>query len=565
MGCIILSGCSSSRQSPQQVQANDRESRGNVKLKEWNHDRALQHFIEGTALDAKGMYAEAILEYQEAGQYEPNAAISFAMSKDFWQLNKIERAVQEANNAVQLEPRNISYRENLATLFYQASRPDLAIREYKEIVKIDSSYSAGWFGLARLYQQVQPQQAIEIYEKMLSRDNNQMDVLLQCAQLYSMLERYDEAASKYRHMIELDPNNALLQKQLAETYAKGGRIEQAQALLDSVVQADTTDAEAIITSAHLALERKQFLKALYLVEILEHQNIKNTELRLQIGIVYFGLIEYDSLYIPTTITQLEGIQKDSPSDWRPYWYLGAIAANQHKDSLAGSYFEQVVKLENHHGDAWWYYGSSLFEQGKYDKLLEAMDQAQKLLPNDFRMYLLQGLALTRKNQQAEALQPLNKAYALNPNDLNVLSTLALTLDGMHNYQQSDSVYEQGIKQFSSSALLLNNYSYSLAERGLQLNRALEMSKQAITVEPDNAAYLDTYGWILFRLDKDSDAALYLEKSIATGKASSEVHEHLGDVYKKQGNEMKAIELWKKALMMDPNNEAAKQKLAGEGK
>jgi tetratricopeptide (TPR) repeat protein len=361
-------------------------------------------------------------------------------------------------------------------------------------------------------------------------------------------------------MLDLDPKNKQLQKQLAETYAKGGRLDQAQMMLDTMVQSDSTDAEAIAALADISLEQKQFQKAINLYEYLLHQGIKSTEIKLRIGIGFFGLSEHDSTLVPKTIALFEDLQKELSSDWRSYWYLGAIAASQHKDSIAESYFEQVTKLEERHGDAWWFFGSSLFEQGKYDKLVETMQHAQKLFPGDFRFYLLQGLALIRKEKQEEAVMPLEKAYELNPKDITTLSTLAMTLDGVHRFQRSDSLYEEGLRQDPASALLLNNYSYSLAERGLQLGRALEMAKQAITAEPENAAYLDTYGWIYFRLQRYEDAAVYIEKSIATGKASSVVHEHLGDIYEQLGQKEKAIVWWKKALEMDSNNEAVKEKI-----
>jgi pentatricopeptide repeat protein len=556
VGIFFLSGCGNSQQSSQSTHSERTNTLQNDKIQEMRHDRALQHFIEGAALDAKGSYAEAILEYQEAIQAEPNAAIFFAISRDYLLLSKFNRAGETAGEAVRLEPQNISYRENLGTIYFQASRADLAIREYEEIIKIDSNYSAGWFALARLYQPLQPQKAVEIYEKMLSRDDGQLEVLFQCAQLYSSLGRYDESAKKYKRMSELDPGNKQLQKQLAETFAKGGRLDQAQTLLETMIAVDSSDAEIIATLADVYLNQKQFEKAIDLYEKLLSRDIKNTEIKLRIGIGFFGLTEHDSTLIPRTNTFFETLQKEVPADWRPYWYLGAIAANQHKDSLAGSYFEQVIKLEERHSDAWWFFGSSLFEQAKYDKLLETMEQVQKVLPNDFRFYLLQGLALTRMEKQEEAVKPLEKAYELNPKDLNTLSTLALTLDGLQRYPRSDSLYEEGLKQDPKSALLLNNYGYSLAERGLQLQRTLEMAKQAITIEPENSAYLDTYGWILFKLKNYEEAAIYIEKSIASGKTSSVVHEHLGDVYEKLGQKEKAVELWKKAFEMDSKNENA---------
>ena len=559
VGIFFLIGCSGSQNTSQSA-SNRASSLQERKMKELRHDYALQHFIEGAALDAKGAFAEAILEYQEALQSDPNASIYFAISKDYLLLNKFDRAVETASEAVRLDPKNIPYHENLGTIYFNVSRADLAIHEYEEIIKIDSNYISAWTALAHLYQPIQPQKALDIYEKMLERNGEQFDILFQCAQLYTALGRFDEAAARYKRMLDLDPNNKLLKKQLAETFAKGGRLDQARSILETMVESDSSDAEVVATLADVYLDQKQFQNAINLYEKLLNRGIKNTEIKLRIAIGFFGLTEHDSTLIQKTQGLFEELHKVVPSDWRPCWYLGAIAINQHKDSLAGIYFEEVTKLEGHNADAWWFLGSSLFEQGKYNRLLEEMEQAQKILPNDFRFYLLQGLALMRMEKQEDAVEPLQKAHKLNPKDLNALSTLAITLDGLHRYKDSDSLYEEGLRLDPKSALLQNNYGYSLAERGLQLRRALEMSKQAITAEPDNAAYLDTYGWIFYRLENYNDAAVYIEKSIATGKASAVVHEHLGDVYLKLGRKEQAIKLWKKALEMDSKNEAVKEKI-----
>jgi tetratricopeptide (TPR) repeat protein len=558
VGIFFLSGCSSSKQTSQSARIDTAIS---PHAREIQHDRALRHFIEGSALDAKGSFAEAILEYQEAILQDPNATVYYTISRDYMLLGKFDRAIETAEEAVRLDPQNILYRENLGTLYFNISKPDLAISEYEKIVSIDSNYTAAYFALARLYQSAQPQKSITIYEKMLDKNGDQLEVLFLCAQLYSSLGRFDEAAAKYKRMLDLDPSNKPLQKQLAETYAKGGRLDKAQALLETMIETDTTDIEVVASLADVYLDQKQFQKSIELYQRLLSSGIKNTEIKFRVGVGFFGLTEHDSTLTLKAIGIFQEMRNESPGDWRPLWYLGAIAANQHKDSLAGIYFEQVTKLEEHHGDAWWFFGTSLFEQGKYDSVLGEMDKAQKFLPNDFRFYLLQGLALTRMDKQEEALPSLSRAYKLNPKDLNTLSTFALTLDGLHRYKESDKIYEDGLVQFPKSALLLNNYSYSLSERGLQLKRALQMASEAVTAEPDNASYLDTYGWVFYKLEKYEDAAVYIEKSIATGKASSVVHEHLGDIYQKLGKKEKALDLWKKALEMDPKNEAAKAKIS----
>ena len=62
-------------------------------------------------------------------------------------------------------------------------------------------------------------------------------------------------------------------------------------------------------------------------------------------------------------------------------------------------------------------------------------------------------------------------------------------------------YDKALKIDPSYAPVLNNYAYYLSEEGKQLKKARSMSKKTIEAEPDNATYLDTYGWILHLLGK----------------------------------------------------------------
>ena len=109
--------------------------------------------------------------------------------------------------------------------------------------------------------------------------------------------------------------------------------------------------------------------------------------------------------------------------------------------------------------------------------------------------------------------------------------------------------------------MLNNYSYSLAERGIQLERALAMATEAVRQEPENASYLDTIGWVYYRLGKYDEAEKYIARAIATGHASSAVHEHMGDIYFKMGEKEKAEKFWRQALEMNSDNPVLRNKLA----
>jgi Tfp pilus assembly protein PilF len=172
-----------------------------------------------------------------------------------------------------------------------------------------------------------------------------------------------------------------------------------------------------------------------------------------------------------------------------------------------------------------------------------------------------GVAYNRVGRNEDAVHVLEKSRVLNPKDINALSQLALVYVGMKKYDECDRLYEEGLKLDPTNATILNNYSYSLADRNLQIERALEMATKAVAAQPDNTSFLDTIGWVYFRLGDFKQAEIYIKRAIDKGEVSPVVHEHLGDVYYKMKDVERAMEQWKIALKMDEGNASLKEKIA----
>jgi tetratricopeptide (TPR) repeat protein len=131
---------------------------------------------------------------------------------------------------------------------------------------------------------------------------------------------------------------------------------------------------------------------------------------------------------------------------------------------------------------------------------------------------------------------------------------------MKRTDDSDSLYEEALRINPEFSLALNNYAYSLSERGLQLERALGMARKALEVAPDNPSYLDTIGWIYFRLGRYRDAESFVKKAINKGEVSAVVHEHMGDIYFKLNDMDRALEHWNEALKLDGSNTQLRDKI-----
>ena len=556
-----LAGCSFSRDTAREQRTTQVTRKINEQLQEARQDQALARVIKASVYEVTGDFANAVLEYQEALQQEPTAAIHFAISKDYSLLGKHALAAQHAKEAVRLDSLKIQYRQNLAGIYMNAIQPELAIPEYERIVRLDSNNTEAWFNLARLYQTSRPLRAIEIYERILDREGDDWEILLQTAEIYNALGHFDQAADKYKRMVELDPSNKVLQRQLAEMYARAGKIKEATKILESILENDKNNAEALASLADIYLDQHDFERALVLYQKLLALEHTNPEVRLRVAISYMGQSQRDSTFVEKAKPIFEQLKKEIPNDWRSFYYLGMIADREKHDSLAGQYFERVTHLAEWNGDAWWYVGSSYFEKGEYQKLVDEMQRAKRALPRDSRIFLLEGLGYSRLDRTDEAVKALKHSLELKPDDMNAISTLALTLDGLHRYNESDSLYERALRLDPQSHLILNNYGYSLAERGLQLDRALKMSLQAIASDSGNASYLDTAGWVYFMLAKYDDARQYIEKAITAGGASATVYEHMGDIQSRLGQKEKAEEFWKQSLHLNGNNQSLKDKIA----
>ncbi|MBI1803325.1 MAG: tetratricopeptide repeat protein [Ignavibacteria bacterium] len=545
---LMLFGCSSSQKS-----TTDETSQENREL-------SLKHFLEGSLHDQKNEYAQAILDYQEALRYKKDPAIFHAIAKDYAILGKNERAIEAGREAVKLEPANRIYRETLAEIYVNAMNLEEAIGEYEAIVRMDSSYQQAWLTLARLEQIKNPQQALVLYQKYIDHFGPDADAFLQIAQIYGSMGKLDKAAESLTRMLALDPGNFEIKKALGDTYLHADSIDAALKIYNDLVELHPEHFELRAAIAHAYLVKQDYDHAAEQFDIVLRRDTLSVEDQLRFGQVFVSFIQKDSAVAPYALKLFEKVQGNYPSDWRPYWFLGAIHNILHDDSSAFPNFLKVKELASWNPDGWMGIAGMYYDKNQFDSTINVLMEAKKFVPDEFRVHFLLGVAYQRKRDLVNAASSLEKALQLNVKSLEAMTVLALVYDELKRKDDSDTLYERALLQDPHNHLVLNNYSYSLAERGLQLERALRMAKEAIEQQPNNQSYLDTYGWVNFQLGKFEEGEKYIHKAVDLGSASAVIFEHLGDIHYKLLHKDKAIEYWQKALDLDSSNAALKEKI-----
>jgi len=130
------------------------------------------------------------------------------------------------------------------------------------------------------------------------------------------------------------------------------------------------------------------------------------------------------------------------------------------------------------------------------------------------------------------------------------STLALCYDKLGFPDKTIQLYENILDIDAGNVFMMNNLAYVLAVQGKKLSKAKELALKAVAAEPDNASYLDTLGWVLFRLAENEKARDILEKAAGIDTHEPEILDHLAQVYEKLGNLEKALELKEKMKKLD---------------
>jgi tetratricopeptide (TPR) repeat protein len=94
--------------------------------------------------------------------------------------------------------------------------------------------------------------------------------------------------------------------------------------------------------------------------------------------------------------------------------------------------------------------------------------------------------------------------------------------------------------------------YTLADRTDRYQEALELIKKAVELKPGDPFYIDSLGWVYYRLGQLDKAVDYLRQAVVI-RPDVELLTHLGEVLWQQGKHDEAKQVWQQAKQKEANN------------
>ena len=490
------------------------------------------YIVTASTQKLKGDYAMAILDFYQALRYQKDTttAILYAIADCYNRLNKYDLAIEYAIKSLKFETDFLPSYEVLAKSYIAKYDFKNAIIALEKAIAIEKNERM-LYNLAKLYEYQNIEKAKEIYWLLVDEYENEdaLEELIRATKHENNAEQY---AALLEKLWKKSQNNFLIATELGLVWISTNHLQE---LIDNIVTFDTK-----IPTSELSFFYKNIITRI--ISVNNYNNINNLNRNNN------AVLEDSKRKI------LEKIDNRFRFDSQLNFLAGNLAMTMPDTLIADNFF--AISMETLDTND----GINLDELKVSIALLyfenEFKDKSQRMLTEFFKenanfwgypymLGIIERQILFEKNANTQnfiyannqrqyvnqkALDYFNIAYKLDPLQIDVLVTLGDVYLEIDDYSKSDYFYEKALLVDSNHPNLCNNYAFSLSNRNKELERALQLSQKAINYNPNSAEYLDTYGWIYFKLGDYEKALEFVKKSAEIDSQNYEVFEHLTDIY-----------------------------------
>ena len=510
-----LIGCQSSN-STKKLDIEHKSSTQNKNINNEPNSEGLRYFMNGQMLMNQGDFAMAIIELQQALTFDPKVSpIHTAIAECYWNIGKPELAKKHLLIAIKQDPQDEQALQMMADQLIVQREYIEAESIFKQLNKIDPTNIRYIIALGELLKVKKDfSGAMNLYLKAFSLEPGRYELLDNAGRFALQLDDYNKSKSIYKQLSETVPNE--------ERY--------------------------LFIYIDLLSKSKSYIEGIEHIELLNKKYGETAVRNFQLGLLHYRSGNTDKgLYL------IENSINEIPQKIDNYFSLFQIYIDSESYNKAESLSDKLIAdfPEDWRG----YYSRSIvyMNQNNYRGIIILLGPVSETFRDIYSIQYILGISHNRLKQYDDARNYYERALVIQPSSISLLHSMAILYDSLNEWDKSDKIYMNLIKSDSLDAQAFNNYAYSLVERNIDLKRALSMAKKAISIEPNNASYLDTIGWIYYKLEDLEKAQKFLEASLEIIDDNAVVLEHLGDLMMKGNKSKDAKNYYLRALELDKNN------------
>ncbi len=518
---------------------------------------AFYHYMNGVIAEIEENYELALSYYSTALKHAPDSYdIRVALANLRMGMREYDKALEV------LMPLEDIYSE--AVLMKADCQRALgnwpeSSRLYELVTRLDpEEISPHWY-LGNYYRQTgEYEKAIEHYVRM-SHLSESVQIYNDLAQLYLNVDDTVSAIKTYRNSIAVDASveNRDGYMELARLLNATGQADSAQVVLEKYIELSSGSIDARLSLIETFISAENYNQAQAEIEKMADEYPNRSRLLGQLGMLSLDINQVE------TAKQLFTKQADLDQvNFVPQYYLGRIAIFENQPELAKQHFWNMVDLLDSLPDGWINLAEVYREQDSLEMAIDVLREGLERVNSgkaDIQIYLARYYAQLERYEAV--INILDGVVDTSTTDIALLFTIASAHERLGHFDSSVVYFERLLKVEPEFHPALNYLGYMLADLGIRLQESKGMIERALARDSLNPAYLDSYGWVLFKMGDLGQAEKYIKQAIdLMENADAVIYDHLAEIYFAQGRVEDARRVWEQALALDPNNNDIREKL-----
>ena len=549
---LLLTACAglpqTSSQSPdlleqQRVQVNPLSSQRDAVA-----DASYNLMVAEIALN-QGNTEVAVKHYLDVALSQDNPEIAERAVRVAVYGQDLEAAIVAAQRWIELDPNRVEARQVIAAIYVRQDKIQEAFTYLDDLIQTSD---------------LEDEQLFPPLLGILAREKNANTVL--AVSLLIAQKNPDRAYAQYLHgMLSAQNGRAeaaleYIDRSIALQEIEGvhatrakillglGRSDEAVLSLSKAVENDPDDQALRLTYARLLVDIKDYEKARIQFEKLHMASPDDAEL-----LYTLGLLSLESQRLDDAEKYMMKLVELNQREGEAQYYLGRIFENRKQYDAAIEWYKKV-HVGDYKFDAQLRIADMLGISGRTDEAVQHLDAILKGSQSDgslVRIYIAKGELLRAARRYEEAMTVFNTALEIVPGNSDLLYSRALVAERLGRIDMLEADIKLILKTEPNNAHALNALGFTLADQTDRYEEAYAYIKRAIEINPDDAAIIDSWGWIHYRLG-DYEKAIELLRKALSRFDDAEIASHLGEVLWVSGKQDEARSIWQKALKKSPD-------------
>ena len=484
----------------------------------------VQFFMDGMMFMEQGEYSRAIIEFQEAIENGSNSAeVYHSISEGYWMIQKYDKSIYYALKAIEKDPIVADYKISLGKKYIALNDLNSSLEIFEVLAQNQTNNAEILFIIGDLKSKLKDiDGALVYYQEAYDKDNS-LTLALEVASQLAMEFNHRDAALVTKKLLLSNPSNPEYLKLYIESIAQKNNLDEIESLLDND-----------------ELKSNPFVNNLY--NQLAYEYLRN------------GYYDKSEQFFEKSL-------EINDKDRFALYYLSTLYRESGKFDQSIALSQQHISSYPNEQEGYINKSISLLSLQRFDTVIEELSDALKMFPEDFEVNYFLGLAHYSLKEFEDAEVFYTKALSLDTSSIPAMHALAMVYDQNKKWDKSDKLYTDLITINTKDAQAYNNYAYSLIERNEEVDYALTLAKKAIELSPKTSSYLDTIGWIYFKLNDFEQAKEFIGQAIVYDESSSVVLEHYGDILIELNELDEALIFYNKALDLDQENLELREKIS----